>query len=162
MDLSKELNEIKKIKGVKPKSLVNYVVEQNEIMQKKFHILYIFNIANAIDELAKQQVFEKDGVCYLEMEKGQDCALYDKHKCYIMEDNNSYNLLNKLIKNDSLNLDYIEGYTNTKIDLKRNIQEQIYKIFLTKDLKSLLDYNQIGIELTNNEPSNQKKSQSKV
>ncbi len=155
MDLTKELNEIDKFKGGNPDSLINYVLEQNKMMQKKIHLLYVMNITKTIDELAKQKIFEKDEVCFLEIYTDEDCALYDKSNCYIMEDNSSYDLLKKLFKNNAINLAYTSKNINKRIDLREDVQEQIYKMFLSKELRTILEYNEMNINLKCSEEKHQ-------
>jgi hypothetical protein len=79
---------------------------------------------------------------------------YDKNKNFLWDivDTNIFKLNESLkdLFDNNLNEKYIGGNIDNFIDLNKPIKEQIFKILLSKELKQIMEYNEMQMELPHN------------
>jgi hypothetical protein len=174
MDIKKELEEISSsqnfgasIYNELKKQEEELINQQNELL-KKMHLINIISAAHEIESLIENNFFDKNGVKFLEIITGTDYhnnkEVYfdclDKDKEFAEhpsddEDNNYYpNLLSKIFKIEELNLELtnikFKSDDNKTFELKVGVGEKILKLFLSKELKAIYDYNKMQVDVPNN------------
>jgi hypothetical protein len=161
MNIQKEIEEILSIDSINPKSITKQAKEYKENLEKKNHILNVINIFNTIDKLEKNKVFKKYSIHYIKFKLNKPFDCYDKHRNFLWDAvDKDIKKLNESLKdlfNNSLSEKYLGGNMDNFVDLSKPIKEQIYKILLSKELKQIMEYNEMQIELPHNASEEVKK-----
>lgn len=161
MDIIKELKAMQKTANIN--RLVDGALEQRKIWDQKTHLLKVISLVREIKNLVENKVFESDGISMINMasygsntsnhigiillSENFDMLKNPKKKEY----HNFFNALSILSDFDIKNT---SGAFDAYIKLDKNIEEQIYKILLSKELKSILDYSQEKLSGKDNEQEN--------
>jgi hypothetical protein len=164
MDIIKELKLLNKNTNIN--KLVDDAMEQRKIWDQKAHILKVINLVREIEKLVAGKIFEQDEIFMINMasygsgssnhigiillSSQFDMLKNPKKKEY----HNFFSSLSKLADFDIKNT---PGAFDAYIKLDKSIDEQIYKILLSKELRSILDYSQEQLSINDNEQENQHK-----
>ncbi len=158
------INELKFIKDNRENISMNIdiLTKEKEFISQKIHILNVLNIIKDVEEIA-------------ELIKEEDVS---EMNFFFYNDSDSPPILFTIIKNNNEDFEYynkpdfIYGYLQDKltaiehrylkridfkIDLSENIKEQILKYFLTDEMKKILDYSEMTINLETNHNAINKK-----
>jgi hypothetical protein len=171
MDIVKELAKVNSSKKF-GEEVVNGLISEFKELQHKIYLFQIVVMANKIEDAVAKGIFSKTKFIDIDIvieDGGSHRVVYDlldKNKEFIEpynkngEDTKQAKLLNKLV-------DKIEGFSaeqinpklneNIILELKLGIKEKIFDLFLSKELKSIYDYNQMQLELSNGQESNTKR-----
>jgi predicted RNA-binding protein with PIN domain len=137
-----------------------YIEEQQELWNKKAHIFNIINLVNRIEQTNNEGLFEAQNIAFIEIlhkynsHSGNFVTLnfLNQNKEQIPNvDREVYNKLSPYFAPlDGFNDKYIEKSDfELSIDLKQNIKEQIFNVLLSAELKNVIEYSQMQIELEN-------------
>ena len=167
MDISKELLQLNNNKD-ELKNILKKFRKEQIIAEQKNHIFNVINLASEIKELAP-----------ILIEAGCEVILMincDGRRNYSIElaprSNDSEDRLDVRDKKQNylpwfrqllditpyfkINNEYTNDFKQQKIYLNSNLEEQIYDILLSKELKTILDYNQLSLQLNNTDNKVQK------
>jgi hypothetical protein len=167
MDIIKELKNLKTDKNGLNQIIQNIEFEKEEL-NKKLYLLIVINLAERLEEFISTDLFKSSKISYIEIipsfdnfnEKNfyinsrflkedktafqgkilnDDRILENLHTMFKEVSEVSFNLVNpKVIKNDQI------------LKFELGIGEKILDIFLSDDLKAIYQYNQMQIELPDN------------
>jgi hypothetical protein len=177
MDIRKELKKLnyntKSIKDIVDD--INFqhreLVKQQQELNKKKYLIQLIDIANKMEEAIEDLKFlviqdlEWLEISCIESEYGHKVVfwLIDKDGEYISkkvpEQENFVKMLFEKI--EDFNADFINEKNlcgECKLELKCGIGEKLLNFFLSDELRKVLDYNKINLELPNNNEPNKKKS----
>lgn len=162
------INELKKL-SLEDSNTKQILKNMNDEMEKKLHILRVFEFAHAIDSLAKDKKYQK----YLKIIKVFNNTYQSRPLMMIFLDHHdndvlrySINVMQELVELKPLIENIVKSkieYTNCdipvgkfiSIDFKKGMKDEILKYFLSDELKTILDYSQMQIDL--DEKSNTQK-----
>lgn len=173
MDLVKEFDDIQKGKRNPQKILDVLFVEHQELM-KKMHIFKSLLISESIKEMMEANSFHKDDILAIQIFKYQDdnysesikFKVYDlndkpiQHRGYYGEENGSIAKLLELFsqlddfETDNISFDLKNGYHY--IELSQGSHEEILNLLLSEDLKIMVQYNKMQLDLSSNEKNPKK------
>jgi translation initiation factor 2 beta subunit (eIF-2beta)/eIF-5 len=161
---------------------VSELNEQQEKLLKKIYLLSTQSIANKIEEQLSKGFFgEKSkfiGLIYeYDGDKGYEfiTGLLDKDENQLVsiKDSDKYTFVNRLFRElDGFSTDFIsdnlkgnmrkfnpniyESEFINKVLLKQGIEDELLNLILSKELKTILDYNKMQLELNNSNESNKR------
>jgi hypothetical protein len=178
MDIKTELMQIESDNSSIDKLVQDIEFQENELL-KKAHILKIVALANKIESMIKTDLFTEYKVDFLEIYwenlVGSDktklgfCIL-DKNKQRLPPLNGNHGFIKpfaaimketdklgffkqSFLKEDALEL----KPQDMIIELKLGIKDKLLNVLLSNELKKVLEYNKMQLEVPNNNESNSKK-----
>lgn len=160
MDLINELKEIED-NSLSIENLIEKLEEEQVQLAKKAYILKVINISRAMTELSHSEIL-KDKILGINLSYHQS---YDNYQFYIhlldYQENRletdaqfrekSKELVALLKTNGKLNKNYVSQSfwedSRGKILFNKEVDKQIFDLFLNEELKKILDYSQLAVEL---------------
>ena len=164
MDLINELKEIED--NNLPVEMIIENLEEDQIqIRKKIHILKVINFSRAMKKLVQSDI-PKDKILGINLQYHQSGNLYqfsihllDHQEKRLKTDSEfkekSKDFVELLKKSGKLNLNYVsesfweDGQGN--ILFNKEVDKQIFDLFLNDELKKILDYSQLSVELKDKE-----------
>lgn len=156
MDLQQEMREIYNRNSDDTKSIIKQAKEYSKELEKKKHVLAVLNIAQVIEQLVENKSFENADTYYIKLHLNHVFSCYGKNKnfLYAPVEKKVEKLSNSTEDLFKIPLDerYLGGNVDNfnLIDLSKPIKEQIFKILLSKELRTIVEYNQMQIDLPKN------------
>lgn len=164
MDL---INELKKIEGndLSVDNLIENLEEEQVRIRMKIHILKVINISRALTELIQSNI-PKDKILGINLTYHQDgnnyqfsIHLFDYQEKRLKTDpkfrENSKNLVELLKNNGKINPSYVsESFWKDKggkILFNKEVDKQIFDLFLNEELKTTLNYSQLSVKFKDKE-----------
>ncbi len=158
MDISKELLQLNNNKD-ELKNILEKFRKEQIIAEQKNHIFNVINLAGEIKELAPVLIeagcdvilmINCDGRRNYSIElaprNNEDrLAVRDKKQNFLPW----FRQLLDITPDFKINNEYTNDFTQQKIYLNSNLEEQIYDTLLSKELKAILDYNQLNLQINN-------------
>jgi hypothetical protein len=179
MDLLKELAEIDTDQS-SADNIINDIENQKYELSKKSHILKILALCNQVEKIIDEVEFKQDKIKFLKVywegnaqRKDIKLGFYlldsNKKELAVLNENytfiKSFSMLSK--ETDKLGLfdpafksDLDPNSEDMILDAKLSIKEKLLNILLSKELKSILDYNRMQLNIPENE--NTKKVRMKI
>lgn len=170
MDIIKEL-ELGTIENNFQDSM-DYIEEQQKILNKKSHIFKVIRLANAIEELEKDGIFSSHNIEFINLLHKHNSPIGNfvrfvfansKEDIPVLGDG-KYSVPYLKIKDyfdalDGFDEDYIQEQDfEVVIILKVNIKEQIFNNLLSQELRTVVGYSEYQRELkSGNDSEKQKK-----
>lgn len=169
MDIKKELKqmdlELKSAEDIVEDIYAEHreLIRQQKELTKKEHLFKVISLANKMEESVQTDFFTKKGIkwLYVECQENQYgyevvSLLLDKSENVMHEEKQETFITNLFSKIESFDIKHANeeienGYYH--IELVTGIKDNILNLFLSNELKKLLDYNKMQIELPNNETS---------
>jgi hypothetical protein len=172
MDITKELKELNSTDNFGNKILQELEVQQDEF-NKKLYLIQMLSAAKEIESMVNEGFFKLNNIDWLYMNIYESKFEKKFHKItmrvggenFIKDSHEQefYNLkIKKIFKNiEEINLKLVneELLINHEfyLDLIPGVEQKILDLFLSDELKKVLEYNQMQLELSNNNDSNNKK-----
>jgi hypothetical protein len=163
MDLINEL-ELMNTKGID--GAINQVKEQKDLWDKKLHVLNALNLINALEELAKENFFEKHGIAQMRLYtiihySGTSIkfGMFDDNSKQLQitdEEANTiiYEQLERLFcEFDGFNSHNIKGDFDIFLNAKGNIRKNILDNILSEELQKTLKYSEMQMDIPQKEES---------
>jgi hypothetical protein len=142
---------------------IEYIEEQKKIWAKKSHIFNVIRLANAIEQLQQEEIFKNDGVEYIAIDHENNSTTGNFLMCNFF---NSKGHIEKRVKGKDIESytkirDYINSFDNFddkniqtqdfegNIFLKDDIRKQIFNVLLSKELRTVIGYSEMQLELKN-------------
>lgn len=152
MNIQKELKEFLSRDSNDNKSIIKQAEEYRKTLEKKTHILAVLNIAHVIDKLVDNKILEKAKVSYIKLRIGDVFDSYDQNKNFLWDAYDKKiakinNSIKEVFKSE-LNEKYLGAHLSTFIDLEKPVKEQVFKILLSKELRTIVEYNQMQMDLS--------------
>ena len=169
MDIKEELKELMN-DDKSANSLMAEINQEKVKLEKKLHIIQVVSITNRMEKAVEEKFFNDfDFINYeirfYSLEFSVNYTLQNKGKRtpsknispeivkFLDDLSSDIQSLNPKYKNDRLsNLN-----REHKLELKPGIGEQMLELFLSKELKNIVDYNKMQLELPTNNDSISKK-----
>jgi hypothetical protein len=162
MDIIKELELVKNSDG-ELKNVLKYIREERELWNKKLYIFKIIEVADDIESLIKEGVFKDHSIehilIYHDAGGEIDFSFHNEAKSKInptvaLRYFSPYKTLSTIFARErELYQQYITENIKVFIDLKENIQEQVVNALLPEELKTILKYSEMNLEIPNKEES---------
>lgn len=154
MDIQKELKEIYTKNNDEPKTFIKNAEIYDDLLEKKKHILQVINRIQVIENLVGNKILENLNTCYIKLSPNEVFSCYDKNRNFLWSSTNKeIDKLNNSLKkifNSELNHKYIGGNLDSLVDLSKPVKEQILKILLSKELRQIVEYNEMQMDLPTN------------
>jgi hypothetical protein len=161
MDIQQELREIYSRNIDDTRSIIRQAKDYSKELEKKHHILNVLNIAQAIEQLVENKSFEKADTYYIKLSLNNSFSCYDKNRNFLYAPVNKKveKLSNSTEELFKITLDekYMGGNLDNFIDLSKPVKEQLFKMLLNKELRTIVEYNQMQIDLVENSQETSKK-----
>ncbi len=164
MDIIQELKE-RNEKTDALHSILSHLDAQKEEMNKKLHLLRVISLADAIDKRINNGYFRENDVTKFEISQGvygvisiyfskKDDDLADK-----MDDiDRICSSLNEFkTKYANKDLDAHISPKRYKVRIDKNFKNKLFDALLSDELKTIFEYSQMHLELSDNKNSNTKK-----
>ncbi len=152
MDILKELQLIQSESIVD--ILVNEAMEQRKIWDQKAHILKVFNLTREIETLVENKIFEKHDIAKINIANyGSGSSNHigiilfssDFEMLKNPKDKEYKRLFSLFDQLSDFDIKNTNGPFSAYIDLQKEVKTQIYKVLLSKDLRTLLEDNEAQI-----------------
>jgi hypothetical protein len=166
MDIKKELKEIENNPDCLEHSIKRVLLEQEEL-KKKLHLIKVIGLSNKIEKAVKDGHFKKPEIVAIQLvfeyyndeNYKIDFYLKTKENEYISEfsGEEAYNkqirFLKKLLKDTGpFEINFMNRSKSRRdIELKVGVKDNFLKIFLSKELRKIYDYNKMDLDLTVND-----------
>lgn len=178
MDIKKELIKISSDSSSIDKLIESVELKKHEL-SKKSHLLRVIALGNTIEELNKTNLFKDEQVKFLEVCLDKEPPIADlkltfcildknKNRMRVIDENNIFvpvfsTLMVQTYKLGLINQMFIneDALTSLKadriIELKPGIKDVLLNILLSDELRKILEYNKMQIELPSNNGLSSKK-----
>lgn len=154
MDIQQELREIYNRSNDDTKAIIKQAKDYSKQLEKKNHILAVVNIAQVIEQLIENRSFENADTYYIKLNLNHVFSCYGKNKNFLYGPiEKKVGKLNNLTEDFfkiPLDENYISGNLDNFIDLTKPIKEQVFKLLLSKELRTIVEYNQMQMDLPQN------------
>lgn len=157
MDIKEELKIINAGSNADANEVARNVHNQVELWMRKFYILQAINFANQVERLADAGYFKDNNIGFMEVSNVGSMHFYNINNTYINDFTmrsgglEVYNQLRDITSHfDSYSNDYGSTNWDKKIDFQKNIKSQILDVVLSKELKKIVEYNELAVELKEN------------
>lgn len=174
MDIKKELEKLNSTKGF-GENIIKDIINEQEELEKKLYLFKVMVLANKLEDAVGKDFFKPEQIAsvkiffefydhiyvdtefYLITESGEKVSeshnkiYYEKPILFFGE------LFGELGRNK---VDFISSdneLKEIKIELKSGIKEKVLEIFLSEELKTILEYNKMELDLPNNNENNSKR-----
>ncbi len=160
MDIGEEISYLKNGSSSE-EILLNLMVEKEELEQK-IHIFKVIKLTDSIREMLESNPFERYGITFIELthevfhstnESLISFDLYDSNKQRIKDVVEPIRQIKKLFENmyniDSSNISHNMNIESNLVELKKGADQEILNLLLSKELKTLFDYQMMQSDLDN-------------
>jgi hypothetical protein len=173
MDIKNELQSLNSNDKLGLEIVKKLELEQLELL-KKMHIFKSVLLANQLERLVSTDFFSKVGMNILKLNQKYHKDFGHNINFYLVDERRNKNytyydtftveqavVLHKVFENFGMfNIELTDKKLmenmHISFDLKPGIKEKFLEIILSKELKSIYEYNNMGLELENNNSSSKK------
>jgi len=165
------IEELKLIKQKDYETAYDYTIEQLDIWKKKLHLIKVVKVMNEVEKAVVDGSLKNCGVVSLVFSKERDEQYYFLLKAYDAEDNTiqritKSGLTKPEFQNISFALTDLSGFefkhtgeqksVTLTLD-KSNVRTELSSLLLSSELRNILNYSEMQLEISNNEPTNSNK-----
>lgn len=157
MDITKELSKFNSNKD-EIRTILERLQKEQEIAEQKTHIFHVLELANNLKQLAPTlievgceiiRMINCDGRRSYSIELAP--RRINEDRLDVRDEKQKYlpwfAALLDITPDFKLNNAFTNDFKDTNINLNKNIEEQMYNTLLSKELKSVLDYNLLNLDL---------------
>jgi hypothetical protein len=176
MDLRTELRKRDKVSSMK--SCIEELKKEQEELNKKTHIIKVLALAQGLYEIAHSDLLNNQGVSGIRLENhldqyndrtGISFDLLDinrKKMNIVFTGKTVGNIHSEILEIFKSTLRFVPlGYLNEKFEsntyeeiiFNKDIKERVIDLCLSSELKTILKYNELNLDLIHNEQNNNKK-----